>query len=58
MIHFGAVLYEQPSEIGMPMAYIDSMTMFADLKATIKSGNQRGFLYKYNSYPFNNFQHS
>ena len=46
MIQFGAVLYEQPSEIGMPLAYIDSMTFSAHLKATVKRGNQRGLIYR------------
>ena len=46
MIQFGAVLYEQPSEIGMPMAYIDSMTWSAHLKATVKRGNHRGLIYR------------
>ena len=46
MIQFGAVLYEQPSEIGMPLAYIDSMTFSAHLKATVKRGNHRGLIYR------------
>ena len=47
MIQFGAVLYEQPSEIGMPMAYLDSMTFSAHLKAKVKRGNHRGLIYRY-----------
>ena len=48
MIQLGAVLYEQPSEIGMPMAYLDSMTFSAHLKAKVKRGNHRGLIYRYN----------
>ena len=47
MIQLGAVLYEQPSEIGMPMAYLDSMTFSAHLKAKVKRGNHRGLIYRY-----------
>jgi hypothetical protein len=36
MLQTGAALYEQPSEIGLPMAYMSSVTVGGNLKANIK----------------------
>ena len=46
MVQFGGVLYEQPSEIGQPLVYMDSTSWSAHLKATVKRGNHRGLLFR------------
>jgi hypothetical protein len=46
MLQTGAALYEQPSEIGLPLAYMSSMTIGGNLKAKVKRGNQRGFIFR------------
>ena len=46
VINVGSLLYEQPSEIGLPMAYISSMTVSGHLKAKIKRGNNRGLIFR------------
>ena len=46
MLQTGAALYEQPSEIGLPQAYMSSVTIGANLKVRsrkkIKSTQTRG----------------
>merc|ERR1712223_2015776 len=55
VLQTGAALYEQPSDIGMPMAYMSSMTIGGHLKANIKRGNQRGLLFRNFDYELNLF---
>jgi hypothetical protein len=55
MLQTGAALYEQPSEIGLPMAYMSSVTVGGNLKANIKRGNQRGLLFRNFEYELNIF---
>jgi len=55
MLQTGAGLYEQPSEIGLPLAYMSSMTVGAHIKANIKRGNQRGLLFRNFDYEINAF---
>jgi hypothetical protein len=38
MLQTGAALYEQPSEIGLPMAYMSSVTVGGNLK--VRSGKK------------------
>jgi hypothetical protein len=42
----GTLLYEQPTDIGIPMAYINGITTMADIKATVKRGILRGLIYR------------
>ena len=42
----GALVYEQPTMVGLPMASIISLTMVGDITATVKRGNHRGLLYR------------
>jgi hypothetical protein len=53
MVQFGGVLYEQPSEIGQPLVYMDSTSWSAHLKATVKRGNHRGLLFRNVKYDIN-----
>merc|ERR1711899_223061 len=55
VLQTGAALYEQPSEIGMPLAYMSSMTIGASIKANIKRGNNRGLLFRNFDYELNFF---
>jgi len=55
MLQTGAALYEQPSEIGLPLAYMSSMTVGVHVKANIKRGNQRGLLFRNFDYEINGF---
>ena len=55
VLQTGAALYEQPSEIGLPLAYMSSMTIGASIKANIKRGNQRGLLFRNFDYELNFF---
>jgi hypothetical protein len=55
MLQTGAALYEQPSEIGLPMAYMSSVAVGGNLKANIKRGNQRGLLFRNFEYELNIF---
>ena len=36
-VQFGALLYEQPSEIGLPLAYVDSLTWSAHVQVCISN---------------------
>lgn len=42
----GSLLYEQPTDIGVPMAYLNGMTTMADIKATVKRGIVRGLIFR------------
>ena len=42
----GSLLYEQPTDIGVPMAYLNGMTTMGDIKATVKRGILRGLIYR------------
>lgn len=53
MVQLGAALYEQPSEIGLPIAYMDSTTVSASLEATVKRGNHRGLIFRNLDYDIN-----
>jgi len=53
LINVGSMLYEQPSEIGLPLAYISSMTASASIKATVKRGNNRGLIFRNVEYDIN-----
>ena len=44
MLNFGSSVYEQPNEIGLPVAFFDSMTVLAQLKAHIKRATKRGVI--------------
>ena len=54
MINFGSSVYEQPNEIGLPVAFIDSMTVLAHFKAHVKRSTKRGVIKRY--YIENNFE--
>lgn len=45
-VQLGALLYEQPTVLGIPMVSISSVTALFHLTATIKRGNHRGLLYR------------
>ena len=42
----GSLLYEQPTDLGVPMAYINGLTTMIDIKATVKRGILRGLIYR------------
>jgi hypothetical protein len=42
----GSLLYEQPTDIGVPMVYINGITTMADIRATVKRGILRGLIYR------------
>ncbi|TRY76606.1 hypothetical protein TCAL_03493 [Tigriopus californicus] len=46
VVQLGAVLYEQPTPLGIPMAVMSSITSMGHLTATVKRGNHRGLLYR------------
>ena len=52
-IQLQGLLYEQPSVIGLPLAYYRMMTMSFNLKATIKRGSSRGTLFRDLEYEIN-----
>ena len=39
MLKFGGIMYEQPSQLGLPLAYMDSTTISGHFKANIKRQN-------------------
>ena len=43
---FGSMVYEQPSEMGTPFAYIDSFTMSSNLNFHLKHYNERSMIGK------------
>lgn len=45
-VQVGSMLYEQPSVIGLPVAYINSITTAASIQATVKRGNHRGLIFR------------
>nr|ALO75638.1 melanin-engaging protein [Tigriopus kingsejongensis] len=45
-VQLGALLYEQPTPLGVPMAVMSSLTSMGHLTATVKRGNHRGLLYR------------
>jgi len=54
-IQAGSFLYEQPTDIGVPMAYIQGVTAMLHLKATIKRGILRGLIYRNVDYDVHSF---
>jgi len=52
-LQLGSLLYEQPTNIGLPMGVMSSMTTIASLKATVQRGNARGLLYRDVKYELN-----
>jgi hypothetical protein len=42
----GLTLYEQPTEAGSPMFFLNDLTFMASLKATIKRGLSRGVIFR------------
>jgi len=53
MLNFGSSVYEQPNEIGLPVAFFDSMTVLAQLKAHIKRATKRGVITRDVTYEIN-----
>lgn len=45
-INLASALYEQPSNLGIPMAFMASMTAVGNIHAKIKRGSSRGLLYR------------
>ncbi len=45
-IQLGALLYEQPTGLGVPLAAMSSMTWVISIKATQKGGESRGLLFR------------
>ena len=43
---FGSMVYEQPSEMGTPFAYIDAFTMSSNLNFHVKHYNERSMIGK------------
>ena len=39
-------MYEQPTELGHPVAYIDINTWSLNLRADVKRGNARGLMFR------------
>ena len=52
-IQLQGLLYEQPSVIGLPLAYYRTMTMAFHLKATVKRGQSRGTIFRDLEYEIN-----
>lgn len=52
VMQVGGLIYEQPTEIGFPMAYMNSFTIMASFKANVKKGNNRGLLYRDAKYTY------
>jgi len=53
ILNMGSMLYEQPSEIGLPMAYLSSMSASFQLKANVKRGTHRGLMFRDFTYDIN-----
>lgn len=51
----GSLLYEQPTDIGVPMAYIQGVTAMMHVKATVKRGILRGLIYRNVDYDLHSF---
>jgi hypothetical protein len=45
-INLASAVYEQPTNLGIPMATMSSMTAIAHITATVKRGNHRGLLFR------------
>ena len=45
-MQLGALVYEQPTGLGIPMVSISSVTSMFHVTATVKRGNHRGLLYR------------
>ena len=54
-INLASALYEQPSNLGIPMAFMASMTAVGNIHAKIKRGSSRGLLYRDVEYDINAF---
>merc|ERR1712088_499091 len=50
MFNLGNMLYEQPTELGHPVAYIDTNTWSLNLRADVKRGNARGLMFRHLDY--------
>ena len=46
MFNLGNTMYEQPTELGHPVAYIDTNTWSLNLRADVKRGNARGLMFR------------
>nr|WQH82010.1 vitellogenin [Caligus rogercresseyi] len=55
VMRFGSLLYQQPLEIGTPVAYMNSFTGVFDIQATVKKGNARGLMFRDVKYNMNIF---
>ena len=47
MFNLGGMMYEQPTELGHPVAYIDTNTWSLNMRADVKRGNARGLMFRY-----------
>ena len=54
-INLASALYEQPSNLGIPMAFMASMTAVGNIHAKIKRGSSRGLLYRDIEYDITGF---
>merc|ERR1712241_2303 len=54
-INLASALYEQPSNLGVPMAFMASMTAVGSIHAKVKRGSSRGLLYRDIEYDINAF---
>ena len=45
-LSFGTMLYEQPSETGLPIGYASTTTTMLSIKAKVKKGISRGLLFR------------
>ena len=52
-IQLQGLIYEQPSVVGLPLAYYRYMTMAFHLKATVKRGQSRGTIFRNLEYEIN-----
>jgi len=50
MFNLGNTMYEQPTELGHPVAYIDTNTWSLNLRADVKRGNARGLMFRHLDY--------
>ena len=52
VLNFGAILYEQPTETGMPAFYYSSLSTMASIQARIQKGLSRGLLFREINFDF------
>jgi len=54
-VNLASALYEQPSNLGIPMAFMASMTAMGSIHAKVKRGSSRGLLYRDIEYDITGF---